>query len=63
MIFHATHDDGLAFEIRQDAAEVFVQFITQRFVAEERPPVFDGKDRVHQNFGEGLRHAGIMCEI
>jgi hypothetical protein len=44
----------------QDAVEVTVQFVAQRFVAEERPPVFGGEDRVHQNFGEGLRHDGIM---
>ena len=60
VVFHAAHDDGLAFEIGQDAAEIFVQFVPQRFVAEERPPVFGGKDRVHQNFGEGLRHVGMM---
>lgn len=60
MVFHAAHDDGLAFEIGEDAAEIFVQFVAQRFVAEERPPVFGGKDRMHQNFGEGLRHAGMM---
>lgn len=60
MIFHAANDDGLAFEISQDAAEVTVQFIPQWFVAEEWPPVFGRKDRVHQNFGEGLRHGEIM---
>lgn len=60
MIFHTANDDGLAFEIGQDAAEVTMQFVTQRFVAEERPPNFGGKDRVHQDFGEGLRHNGMM---
>ena len=60
MIFHASDDDGLAFEIRQDAAEITVQFVAQWFVAEKRPPVFGGKDRVHENFCEGLRHAGRM---
>ncbi len=60
MIFHTTNNDGLAFEIGQDAAEVAVQFIAQRFVAQKGPPVFGGEDRVHENFGEGLRHDGIM---
>ena len=60
VIFHATDNDGLAFEIGQNAPEITVQFIAQRFVAEKRPPVFGGKDRVHQNFGEGLRHGGMM---
>ena len=60
MIFHAADNDGLAFEVGQDAAEVAVQFITQRFVAEEWPPVFGGEDRVYKNFGERLRHVGMM---
>ena len=47
MIFNAPNDDGLAFEIGQNAAEVTVQYVAQEFVAEERPPVFGGKDRVH----------------
>ncbi len=63
VVFHASNDDGLAFEIRQDAAEVAVQFVAQRFVAEERLPVFGGKDRVHENFGEGLRHVEMMPDM
>ena len=63
MIFHAAHDDGLAFEIGQDAAEVTIQFVAQRFVAEEGPAVFGGEDRVHENFGEGLRHDKMMANI
>ena len=62
MVFHTTHDDGLAFEIGQDAAEVAVQFVAQRFVAQERSPVFGGEDRVHENFGERLRHDEMMWE-
>jgi len=58
MVLHAAADDGLAFEIGQGAAKIFVQFIAQRFVAKEWPPVFGGKDRVHENFGERLRHGG-----
>jgi len=62
MVLNAADDDGLAFQIRQDAAEVAMQFIAQRFVAEEWPPVFGGKDRVHKDFSEGLRHDGIMWD-
>ena len=62
MVFHATHDDGLAFEIGQYATEVTVQFVAQWFVAEEGSPVFGGEDRMEENFGEGLRHDGMMRE-
>ena len=60
VVFHATDNDGLAFEIGQNAPEITVQFIAQWFVAEERPPVFGGKDRVHQDLGERLRHGKMM---
>lgn len=59
VVFYAAHDDGLAFEIGQNAAEILVQFVAQEFVAEERSAVFGGKDCVHENFSEGLRHAGM----
>ena len=62
MIFDAANDDGLAFKIGQNAAEVTVQFVTQWFVAKEGPPVFGGEDRVHKNVGEGLRHGGMMWD-
>ena len=62
MIFHAANDDWLAFEIGEDAAEVAVQFITQGFVADQGPAVFGGKDRMHEDFGERLRHGGMMRE-
>ena len=52
MVLHAADNDGLAFQIRQDAAEVTVQFVTQWVVAKEWPAVFGGEDRVHQNLCE-----------
>ena len=52
MVFRATHNDGLAFEMGEDAAPIAVQFVAQRFVPEEGPPVLGGEDRVHQDFGE-----------
>ena len=60
MILHAADNDGLAIKVRQDAAEVTVQFFAQWFMAQERPPVFGGEDRMHENFGERLRHDGMM---
>ena len=60
MIFHSAQDDGLALEMGQDAAEVSVQFVAQRFVAEKRSAVFGREDRVHEYFGKGLRHVGMM---
>ncbi len=63
MILNATNDDGLTFEVCEDAAEVAVQFIAQRFVAEKWPPIFGGEDRMHQNFGERLRHGEMMPDV
>ena len=60
MILYSTDDDRLAFELGQDAAEVTVQFIPERFVTTERSPSFRREDRVHQDFGERLRDDGIM---
>ena len=62
VILHAADNDGLAFKTGQDTAEAAVQFVAQRFVAQKRSPVFGGEDRVHENFGEGLRHDGMMRE-
>ena len=33
-----------------------MKFIEKRFIAQEWAAVFGGKDNMHQNFGEGLRH-------
>ena len=40
MIFHPADNNGLAFEIGEDAAKVTMQLFAQRFVAQERPSVF-----------------------
>ena len=34
VVFHTANDDGLAFEIREDAAEIAMQFVAQWFVAD-----------------------------
>ena len=60
MILYSADDDRLAFELGQNAAEVTMQFIPKRSVTEERSPIFRREDRVHQDFGERLRHDGIM---
>jgi hypothetical protein len=57
VIFHTADDNRLAFEIRQDAAKIFVQFVTQRFVAQKRPTIFGGEHSVNEDFPERLRHA------
>jgi len=62
MVFHATDDEGLAIEIGQDAAEVTVQFFAQKFVAEKWAAVFGGKNRMHENLGERLRHGVMMSK-
>jgi hypothetical protein len=52
MVCNAADDEGLAVVIRQDAAKVAVQFLSQRPVAEKRAAVFRREDGMHQNFGE-----------
>jgi hypothetical protein len=61
MIFHATHDDGLAIEIGQNAAEVTMQFLAQCPVAKKWATVFGGENGVNQNFCQRLRR-GIEDE-
>ena len=60
MIFHAANNDGLAFEVGEDAAKIAMQFVAQRFVTEEGPPVFGREDRMNQDSGERLRHVGMV---
>ena len=62
VILNSAHNDRLAFEIRQDTAEVTVHFLTNRFVAQKRSSFFCGKDGVNQNPRERLRHAVTMCD-
>ena len=62
MVFHAANNNGLAIQFGENAAEVMVQFIAKRFVAQEGPPVFGGENGVNQDFREGLSHRGRMRE-
>jgi hypothetical protein len=50
VIIHAADDEGLAIVMREDAAEVTVQFIAQGFVAEKRAAVFGRENGVNVLF-------------
>ena len=56
MTFHPPYDQRLAFVIRQDATQIAMQFLSQRLLAEKRPAVFGGENRVNEDFGERLGH-------
>ncbi len=57
MILNASHNDGLAIQVLENAPKILVQFFSQCTGAQERPAFFGGKDRVDEDFGKGLRHA------
>jgi len=48
--------------IRQDAAQIAVQFFAQRFVAKKWATIFGRENGVNQNLGEGLRHGVMLRE-
>jgi len=56
MFLHAADDEGLAIEIREDAAEGAVEFLAERFVAEERAAILGREDRVQEDRCVRLRH-------
>lgn len=60
MILHAADDEGLAIEIREDAAEVAVEFVAERFVAKEWVTFLGREDRVQKDLCERLRYGGRM---
>ena len=62
MVFHAADDERLAIVIRQDAAQITVQFLAKRFVAQKWTTVLGRKNGVNQNLGEGLRHGLMLRE-
>ena len=61
-VFGAAHDDGVAIQVVENSAEVAVQLLAQRFVAQKRAALFCGEDGVHQNLCQGLRHDLRMSE-
>ena len=56
MVLDAAYDDGLAVEVGKNAAEVALEFVAERGVAQERAAVFGGKDGMNEDLGQGLRH-------
>ena len=46
----------------EDAAEVAVQFLPERFVAQKWPAFLGRENHMHQNLGEGLWHGGMMVQ-
>ncbi len=54
MVFDSADDEGLAFEVAQDSAEVAVEFFAQGLVAEERVAILGGKDEMNENLWQGI---------
>lgn len=50
MVFDPTNDERLAIKIVQYSTNVMVQFIANRFVAQEWAAVFGGENRMNQDF-------------
>jgi len=62
MIFHPGNDKWLAVVLRQDAANILMQFSPENLVAQIRPAVFGRENGVHQNLGERLGHDAMMLQ-
>jgi len=60
VILHTADDEGLAFEIREDAAEVAMEFVAEGLVPQEWPPFLGREHEVEEDFGERLRHGGTV---
>ena len=60
VVLDATHNDGLAIEVAEDAAQVAVQFVAQGRVAQEWSALFGGEDSMQDDLGQRLRHAVRM---
>ena len=56
MILHAADDERLATEVREDAAEVAVEFLAEQLVTKERAAILGREDRVQEDLCERLRH-------
>jgi hypothetical protein len=62
VIRDATDDQWLAFQPRGDAAEVVVEFVTQRWVGEKGKSFLRGPHGVDQDVRERLRHGAEGSE-
>ena len=56
VIRHAADDERRAVESRGDAAEVAVEFVSQRFFGEKGKTILRGPHRVYEDVREGLGH-------
>ncbi len=61
MVPDTADDDGLGFEVREDAADVTVEFRGQRGRLEKRLAVLGGKHGVDQDLGKRLSHVVRMA--
>ena len=61
MIFHAADLDGRTIQLFGNPTEIRMQRVARRFVAQQRPTVFRGKDEVNVNGGKGLWHERKMA--
>ena len=52
VILHAADDQRLVILIGQDAAEVTVQFLAERFVMKKEATILSRENRMNQNLGE-----------
>ena len=50
VILDTSDDDGLAIEVGKNAAQITVQFLAQRFVAQEWPAFLGREDSMDENF-------------
>ena len=56
MILHAADDEGLAVQVREDAAEVAVEFLAKGFVPQEWVPFLGREDRMQKDLCQRLSH-------
>jgi hypothetical protein len=60
VIFHTADDQGLAIVIGENAAEVTMQFFSQRFIAEKWPAILWLRKLNGRRFWRGIEAWGRM---
>ena len=50
MIIDPTDNDGLAVEVRENAAQVTMKFLAKHLVLQERPAILRGEYGVNEDF-------------
>jgi hypothetical protein len=56
VILHPADDQRLAIVFGEDAAELTMQFLPQRFIAQIGAPILGRENRVDEDLCQGLRH-------